>query len=295
MFKLFSKKDKAEPKDTDGYHVFTTEFDQVISGDEIHATLGFCDQTAWIEQMQEYDKNSAIWKERANMAMAELVRDFTAALPDDFVDDTVACLLVDHSGSLRGERAMISCAITELVAECWSDLGIKYEILGFTTSSWKGGQSRRKWRNQLTVTTPGRLCDLLHIVYRTADSVEQGAPWAVRNVLREELLKENVDGEALLWAADRLKARPEKRKIVVVLSDGAPIDDSTLTYNHETILTDHIQSVISELKNEDVVTVGAIGIKYEVSGYYDTSIAFETAEDIDETLPKFALEVLASP
>lgn len=294
MFKLFSKKDKAEPKDTDEYHVFTTEFDQVISSDEIHATLGFCDQTAWIEQVQEYDKNSAIWKERANKAATKLVRDFAASQSDDFIEDTVACLLLDHSGSLRGERAMISCAITEIVAEIWSSLGIKYEILGFTTSSWKGGQSRRKWRNKLTISTPGRLCDLLHIIYRSADSVEHGAPWAVRNILREELLKENVDGEALLWAAERLKARPEKRKVVVVLSDGAPVDDSTLNDNHNSLLHDHIKSVISELKDENVVTVGAIGIAYKVSGYYDTSVAFESAEDIDETLPKFALEMLTT-
>lgn len=247
-----------------------------------------------IEQIQEYDRNSAIWKKRANMVTTELVRDFVAVQPDDFVADIVACLLVDHSGSLRGERAMISCAITEIIAECWSSLGIKYEILGFTTSSWKGGRSRRKWRNQLTISTPGRICDLLHIIYRTADIDKKGAPRDVRNILREELLKENVDGEALLWAADRLKIRPENRKVVVVLSDGAPVDDSTMAYNHETILTDHIQSVISELKDEDIVTVGAIGIKYEVSGYYDTSIAFASAEDIDGTLPKFALDVLVS-
>lgn len=292
MFKLFSKKDKGEVVDTGAYHVSTTEFDQVILSDDIHGTLGFCDETAWIEQTQEYEKISAIWKETANTAATEMIRDFVAAQPDDFVEDTVACLLVDHSGSLRGDRAMISCAITEIVAECWSSLGIKYEILGFTTSSWKGGQSRRKWRNQLMSSTPGRLCDLLHIIYRTADSVEEGAPWAVRNVLREELLKENVDGEALLWAAERLKARPESRKVVVVLSDGAPVDDSTLTYNHETILTDHIKSVIRQIKDEGIVSVGAIGIAYKVSGYYDTSIAFESAKDIDKTLPKFALDML---
>src|SRR5690606_23347088 len=113
----------------------------------------------------------------------------------------------------------------------WSRLGIAFEILGFTTQSWHGGRSRRRWKWRGSPSNPGRLCDLLHIVYREADDHRPGAPWALRNLNRRELLKENVDGEAIEWATSRLLARPEKQKILIVISDGTPVDDSTLAAN----------------------------------------------------------------
>src|SRR5262249_58938681 len=127
----------------------------------------------------------------------------------DDLNDPVACLLLDHPGSLRGQPAILATAIAEIVADYWSRIGIRYEILGFTTSSWQGGLSRRKWIDSGRPPLPGRLCDLRHIVYRTADDQYAGAPRSIRNLMRVELTKENVDGEAVAWAA----ARSEERRV----------------------------------------------------------------------------------
>jgi cobaltochelatase CobT len=129
---------------------------------------------------------------------------------------------LNDSGSLRGQPAVLTTAAAEVAADYWSRIGIRYEILGFTTLTWRGGRSREKWMNSGHPRNPGRLCDLLHIIYRTADDEYEGPPPSVRNLLREALIKENVDGEALAWAAARLRDRHEARKILVVVSDGGP-------------------------------------------------------------------------
>jgi cobaltochelatase CobT len=146
---------------------------------------------------------------------------------------------MDHSGSLRGQRAIIATALAQVVADFWSRLGIRYEILGFTTRSWKGGQSRQAWQAAGSPPDPGRLCDLLYIIYRSADSTNPGAPWTMHNLLRRDLLKENIDGEAIMWAARRLRDCRETRKLLVVVSDGVPADDSTLLANDPEFLVRH--------------------------------------------------------
>ncbi len=236
----------------------------------------------------KYDQVSADWIGPASLAAVGVVDRIKREQSDWSPENTVASLLVDHSGSLRGQRAILACATVEIVADMFSRLGIAYEILGFTTRSWRGGNSRRDWRFWWRrPRKPGRLCDLLHIVYREAGTTQPGAPWTIRNLLRHNLLKENVDGEALLWAAERLTARPENDRCILVISDGAPADDATLLANGPDILQDHLKSVISELTERRHMSIGAIGIDYDVSEYYDTCIQLSSTGELGERLLQF--------
>ena len=157
---------------------------------------------------------------------------------------------------MRNQPSIIATTLATIVAECWSLLGIRYEILGFTTRSWRGGRPRRHWIMAGRPAYPGRLCELLHIVYRSADDTCAGAPQSIRNMMREELLKENVDGEAVMWAAERLRKRPEMRKVLVVVSDGAPVDDATLAANGPGILHRHLKEVIAALRHAWISALG---------------------------------------
>ncbi len=193
--------------------------------------------------------------------------------------DTVVTLLIDNSGSMRG-RPITSAAITaDILARTLERCGVKVEILGFTTRAWKGGQSREKWLAANKPMAPGRLNDVRHIVYKAAD-----APWrrARRNLglmLREGLLKENIDGEALLWAHDRLLARCEQRRILMVISDGAPVDDSTLSVNASNYLEQHLRYVIAHIEARSPVELVAIGIGHDVTRYYRRAV---TIIDVDQ-------------
>ncbi len=200
----------ASPQD---YRVYTTEFDRIIHGDQLPALLGPEQEATFQARASELDPVLSRWRAAAELAAAEDVRAYATKHSADDLNDTVACLL-DHSGSMRGQCAILATAIAETVADYWSRIGIRYEILGFTTLSWKGGRSREKWINSGRLPNPGRLCDLLHIVYRSADDQYAGPPRSVRNLIREELTKENVDGEAVAWAAGRLRNRREARKIL---------------------------------------------------------------------------------
>jgi cobaltochelatase CobT len=213
-----------------GYRAYTTQFDLEVRAADLPKVIGRTGEEAFREYAAEFDYAMAAWRAKADLAAIAAI-DRIRGVGGFEPADTVASLLIDHSGSLRGQRAIIATALAEVVAELWSRLGISYELLGFTTRSWQGGQSRALWQSAGCPADPGRLCDLLHIIYRAADESIPGAPWAIRNLMRRELLKENVDGEAILWAAGRLRKRPEKHKLLVVVSDGAPVDDSTLAAN----------------------------------------------------------------
>jgi cobaltochelatase CobT len=194
--------------------------------------------------------------------------------------DTVVTLLLDNSGSMRGRPITVAATCADILARTLERCGVKVEILGFTTRAWKGGQSREAWLAAGKQTNPGRLNDLRHIVYKSAD-----APWrrARKNLglmMREGLLKENIDGEALDWAHKRLLARPEQRKILMMISDGAPVDDSTLSVNPGNYLERHLRWIIEEIEQRSPVELIAIGIGHDVTRYYRRAVTIVDAEEL---------------
>jgi cobaltochelatase CobT len=200
--------------------------------------------------------------------------------------DTVVSLLIDNSGSMRGRPITVAAMCGDILARTLERCAVKVEILGFTTRAWKGGQSRERWVHDGKPRNPGRLNDLRHIVYKSAD-----APWrrSRRNLglmLREGLLKENIDGEALLWAYRRLISRPEHRRILMVISDGAPVDDSTLSVNPGNFLERHLREVIRDIESRDFVELIAIGIGHDVTRYYRRAVTIVDAEELGGTMMK---------
>lgn len=198
--------------------------------------------------------------------------------------DTVVTLLIDNSGSMRGRPISIAAICADILARTLERCAVKTEILGFTTRAWKGGQSREAWLAGGRPAKPGRLNDLRHIVYKQAD-----APWrrARKNLglmMREGLLKENIDGEALLWAHDRLIGRPEDRRILMVISDGAPVDDSTLSVNSGNYLERHLRAVIRHIETRSPVELIAIGIGHDVTRYYNRAVTIMDAEQLGGTI-----------
>jgi cobaltochelatase CobT len=198
--------------------------------------------------------------------------------------DTVVTLLIDNSGSMRGRPITVAAMCGDILARTLERCAVKVEVLGFTTRAWKGGQSRERWVAEGKPRNPGRLNDLRHIIYKAAD-----APWrrARKNLglmLREGLLKENIDGEALLWAYRRLLARPENRRILMVISDGAPVDDSTLSVNAGNYLERHLREVIRDIESRDTVELIAIGIGHDVTRYYRRAVTIVDAEELGGTM-----------
>ena len=198
--------------------------------------------------------------------------------------DTVVSLLIDNSGSMRGRPIGIAAMSADILAQTLERCGVKVEILGFTTRTWKGGRSREKWLSDSKPTSPGRLNDLRHIVYKAADAPWRRARKSLGLMLREGLLKENIDGEALLWAHDRLINRPEQRKILMVISDGAPVDDSTLSVNSGNYLERHLRDVIGWIEGLSPVELIAIGIGHDVTRYYRRAVTLVDVEQLGGTV-----------
>jgi len=198
--------------------------------------------------------------------------------------DTVVTLLIDNSGSMRGRPISIAAISADIMARTLERCGVKTEILGFTTRQWKGGQSRENWLAAGRPPAPGRLNDLRHIVYKAADNPYRRARSALGLMMREGLLKENIDGEALIWAHARLLARPEDRKILMVISDGAPVDDSTLSVNNGSYLERHLRQVINWIEARSPVQLVAIGIGHDVTRYYRRAVTIMDAEQLGGTM-----------
>ncbi len=198
--------------------------------------------------------------------------------------DTVVTLLIDNSGSMRGRPISIAAISADIMARTLERCGVKTEILGFTTRAWKGGQSRDSWLQAGRPPHPGRLNDLRHILYKAADEPWRRAKKSLGLMMREGLLKENIDGEALLWAHSRLIARPEDRKILMVISDGAPVDDSTLSVNHGAYLERHLRQVIGWIESKSPVELCAIGIGHDVTRYYARAVTIMDAEQLGGTM-----------
>ena len=300
------------------YKAFTTAHDEVIAAtelcdaDELARLRGFLDQqmaslhgavTKLANRLQRrlMAQQSRAWEfdqEEGMLDAARLARiviDPTRSLSykierDTEFRDTVVTLLIDNSGSMRGRPISIAAISADIMARTLERCGVKTEILGFTTRAWKGGQSREDWLAAGRPPTPGRLNDLRHIVYKKADEPWRRARNSLGLMMREGLLKENIDGEALLWAHGRLIARPEERRILMVISDGAPVDDSTLSVNSGVYLERHLRQVIEWIEARSPVQLVAIGIGHDVTRYYKRAVTIMDAEQLGGTM----VEQLAS-
>jgi cobaltochelatase CobT len=290
------------------YRAFTTENDEVVTAEELCEAeelarlRGYLDQQLVTLQsavtklanrlqrrlMAQQNRSWEFDQEEGLLDSARLTR--VVVQPDHALSykierdtdfrDTVVTLLIDNSGSMRGRPISIAAISADILARTLERCAVKTEILGFTTRAWKGGQSREKWLAGGRPPKPGRLNDLRHIIYKQAD-----APWrrARRNLglmMREGLLKENIDGEALLWAHNRLMARPEDRRILMVISDGAPVDDSTLSVNSGNYLERHLRQVIGWIEAKSPVELIAIGIGHDVTRYYQRAVTIMDAEQL---------------
>jgi cobaltochelatase CobT len=314
---------RATSDDPDLYRAFTRQYDEVVAAEtlcdpdeltrlrlvldqQMEHLQGVVSRIANRLQRRLMAKQTRAWEfdlEEGLLDTARLDRVVvTPALPLSFkreketeFRDTVVTLLIDNSGSMRGRPISIAAISTDILARTLERCGVKVEILGFTTRAWKGGQSREAWVQSGKPQRPGRLNDLRHIIYKAAD-----APWrrARRNLglmLREGLLKENIDGEALLWAHERLLGREEQRKILMVISDGAPVDDSTLSVNPGNYLEKHLRQVIHAITTQSPVQLLAIGIGHDVTRYYPRAVTILDAEQLGGTMTEQLAELLDPP
>ncbi|TGP53857.1 cobaltochelatase subunit CobT [bacterium M00.F.Ca.ET.230.01.1.1] len=295
------------PKEID-YKVFTTAFDETVGAEDL------CEEEELDRLRAFLDKQlanlSGVVGRLANRLqrrlMAQQNRSWDFDLEEGYLDparlvrvvidpmqplsfkqerdtkfrDTVVSLVLDNSGSMRGRPITVAATCADILARTLERCGVSVEILGFTTRAWKGGQAREKWLKDGKPPNPGRLNDLRHIIYKSADH-----PWrrARRNLglmMREGLLKENIDGEALLWAHNRLIGRPEQRKILMMISDGAPVDDSTLSVNPGNYLERHLRAVIELIETRSPVELLAIGIGHDVTRYYRRAVTIVDAEEL---------------
>jgi cobaltochelatase CobT len=295
------------PKELD-YKVYTTAFDETVGAEELcdeeeldrlrafldkqlsnlQGVVGRLANRLQRRLMAQQNRSWDFDLEEGTLDPARLVRVVIDPMQplsfkqerDTKFRDTVVTLVLDNSGSMRGRPITVAATCADILARTLERCGVSVEILGFTTRAWKGGQAREKWLKDGKPANPGRLNDLRHIVYKSAD-----APWrrSRRNLglmMREGLLKENIDGEALLWAHQRLIARPEQRKILMMISDGAPVDDSTLSVNPGNYLERHLRGVIELIETRSPVELLAIGIGHDVTRYYRRALTIVDAEEL---------------
>ena len=294
------------------YKVYTEEFDQVAKAEKLESSeeilrlrknldqqlTGFQDLITKLAnklQRQLLAKQNRSWEfdlEEGQLDSSKLPR----IIMDPFNSlsfkkekdlefrDTIVTLLIDNSGSMRGRPITIAAICADILSRTLERCAVKVEILGFTTKNWKGGQSREKWNVTKKIPNPGRLNDLRHIIYKSAD-----APWrqSKKNIglmLKEGLLKENIDGEAILWAYNRIKKRKEERKIIMVISDGAPVDDSTLSVNSGDYLEKHLKQTVKFIEDKTDTEILAIGIGHDVSRYYSKAIKITDVQELGDVM-----------
>lgn len=278
------------------YRVYTREYDRIVKQNELPRLLNRLSDDEAVELAKAWNAFQfalMLWKTAGALHALDKVKTITAQLTPAQRQDTVFSLLIDHSGSMRGQPILLAAAAVEITYEFLVRLGCKVEVLGFTTSKWKGGLSREKWKRCGRRDRPGRLCDLLHIVYRSAD--EDGSPtlgYCLRNMLRPDLLKENVDGEAVEWAVSRLMKQRQAKKILLTVSDGVPMDDSTALENGEAYLLKHLKSVLGRLADEQSLRVAAVGLGFDVRTIYGDGITIENVDGLATAMVDMACSLL---
>lgn len=266
------------------YHAFTTDFDQVVRSEDIDRALGplFREDAAILDKAwQTYELSLTALRTEWTLAGIRAGSQLATQIPRSEREDVMVSLLVDHSGSMRGQSILMAAAAVDTAQDFLRNLGCKVEVLGYTTASWKGGNSRKRWQAFGSPPSPGRLCDLLHIIYRSAEDMRVSSLGnRLKTMLRPDLLKENVDGEALQWASKRLLHAPERHKFLFVLTDGVPMDDSTYAANGPDFLTRHLQQVTSDLESDGRVSVVAINLGHQEADFYKTSRRLDTPANL---------------
>ena len=294
------------------YKIFTTQYDEVTKAENLENTdeakklrktldqqlIGFQDVITKLAnklQRQLLAKQNRAWEfdlEEGLLDSSKLPRiiinpynslSFKKEKDLDF-KDTIVTLLIDNSGSMRGRPITIAAICADILSRTLERCSVKVEILGFTTKNWKGGQSRELWNKNSKPKRPGRLNDLKHIIYKSADTHWRQAKNNLGLMLKEGLLKENIDGEAITWAYNRIKKRKEERKILMVISDGAPVDDSTLSVNSGDFLEKHLKKIVKFIENKTEIEVLAIGIGHDVSRYYDKAIKITDVNELGDVM-----------
>ncbi len=294
------------------YKIFTTQYDEIVKAENLENAdeanklrksldqqlIGFQDVITKLAnklQRQLLAKQNRAWEfdlEEGLLDSSKLPRiimdpynslSFKKEKDLDF-KDTVVTLLIDNSGSMRGRPITIAAICADILSRTLERCSVKVEILGFTTKNWKGGQCRELWTKNSKPKTPGRLNDLRHIIYKSADTHWRQAKNNLGLMLKEGLLKENIDGEAISWAYNRIKKRKEERKILMVISDGAPVDDSTLSVNSGDFLEKHLKKIVKFIENKSDIEVLAIGIGHDVSRYYDKAIKITDVNELGDVM-----------
>ena len=294
------------------YKIFTTQFDETIKAENLEnfdeATklrktldqqlVGFQDVITKLAnklQRQLLAKQNRAWEFDLEEGLLD-----SSKLPRIIMDpynslsfkkekdlefkDTIVTLLIDNSGSMRGRPITIASICADILSRTLERCSVKVEILGFTTKNWKGGQSREQWSQKSKPNSPGRLNDLRHIIYKAADTQWRQAKNNLGLMLKEGLLKENIDGEAISWAFNRIKKRKEERKILMVISDGAPVDDSTLSVNSGDFLEKHLKKTVKFIEDKTDIEILAIGIGHDVSRYYNRAIKITDVNELGDVM-----------
>ena len=294
------------------YKVFTTKFDEIVKANDLENEIELSRLRKNLDQQQQHLKNfiSKLANKLQRKLLALQNRSWKFDLDEGILDtsklsrvivdplnslsfkkekdtkfkDTVVTLLIDNSGSMRGKPITVAAICADILAKTLERCSVKVEILGFTTKNWKGGKSREEWTTQNKPMNPGRLNDLRHIIYKSADVNWRQAKNNLGLMLKEGILKENIDGEALHWAYKRLTTRKEERKILLVISDGAPVDDSTLSANFSNYLENNLRKTIKSIENDTKIELLAIGIGHDVSRYYAKAIKISDVNDLGDTI-----------
>lgn len=306
-----------------GYDVYTKEFDEEVVSDDLSSPEELERLRSFLDK--ELQSLSAVVSRLANKLQRKLLaqqnRGWDFDLEEGALDvsrltrvvidpmaplsfkrerdtdfrDTVVTLLIDNSGSMRGRPIMIAACCADILARTLERCGVKVEILGFTTKAWKGGKSHETWLGKGKPQNPGRLNDLRHIIYKKADAPIRRARRSLALMLREGLLKENIDGEALTWAHQRLLARPEQRRILMMISDGAPVDESTQAANSGHYLENHLRQVIAEIEQKSAVELIAIGIGHDVTRYYERAVTITDPTELAGAMTEKLVEMFEEP
>lgn len=297
---------------SDFYQVYSRKYDEIVMADELanHEELLRLRQQLDSKLMQFSGVTSRLAARLQRLLMARRLRHWEFEQEEGMIDasrlpqvvispdypyyfkrekdtdfrDTVVTLLLDNSGSMRGRPITVAALSADILARTLERCGVKVEILGFTTRDWKGGSLRKQWVADGSAVNPGRLNDLRHIIYKAADQRWMKGRRNLGLMLKDGILKENIDGEAILWAHERLIARPEDRKILMVISDGAPVDDSTLSVNNGSYLDSHLREVIAYVEDKSPVELLAIGIGHDVTRYYNRAVTLTDVNELSDTM-----------
>ena len=303
---------KAPLSEIPAYHAFTSEYDEIIEADALAPSdeMDRLNEQLMEKVRQYHTVTSRLATRLQRLLLAKQARQWIYEQEDGMIDnarlarivarpdvidiykiekdtdfkDTVVTLLIDNSGSMRGRPITIAALSADILARTLERCAVKVEILGFTTRDWKGGMSRKRWLNDNRPSDPGRLNDLRHIIYKSADMRLSRARRNLGLMLKDGILKENIDGEAILWAYSRLKARKEQRKILMVISDGAPVDDSTLSINTGGYLDAHLREVIARVEQDRDIELLAIGIGHDVTRYYNNAVTLHDPDQLGDTM-----------